>query len=576
MAPLKNDVNYWIQVQFLRGGPQRCPPDIRTQLRLAKSRYRREFRILKREISTNVAEAITVKNCFNRLFKNPKPPTPAVINGASTQNQPQMWRNHFTTVFDGQNEPYRGPIFNEVNDDVSAIDTSAFNHISLDEINCAIMQIDTNKSYERHSHWKYLCKTDHAAKQCLLNVFHFWTNNVLCNEHTYFDWEFFHANLNVIPKKGKKDLSALKSWRPITIGTSENWVLEKVFLHRVSPFLATEDCQFGYKSKHSANHAIEMVRILERSNDSHVCFLDASSAFDHLSWKRIKDQLVKRSVPSTLIKLIMIQLFSTKISVCGTCIFFPRTGVKQGGVLSGKLFSSCYDDLVHSLERTGIGVLYSCIGNQMKLICIIVYADDVVLIASSPYGLKCLIEKVFIFARAYSDITFNASKSCILRLGPHRKPAISVCNIPTAESYTYLGFNVGRAANPQKVAAAKLYANTNVLFAQNCDLMKCSIIVKNVCIYSYGNVYGIENMLSVNSQLRQSHRYMTKLVHCDWPQFADLDGPNIRSRRLYTTFGLDSLEVIHRRRRNNFLLKSCVHENAIIREIIGNLPTITV
>ena len=151
-----------------------------------------------------------------------------------------------------------------------------------------------------------------------------------------------------------------------------------------------------------------------------------------------------------------------------------------------------------------------------------------------------------------------------------------MCGIPTAECYNYLGFDVGRAANPQKVAAAKLYSNTNVLFAQNCDLMKCSEYVKNVCIYAYGNVYGIENMISVNSQLRQSHRYMTKKVHCDWHQYADLDGPNIRSRQLYTVFNLDSLEVIHRRRRNNFLLKACAHQNCIIRDIIGNLPTITV
>ena len=76
-------------------------------------------------------------------------------------------------------------------------------------------------------------------------------------------------------------------------------------------------------------------------------------------------------------------------------------------------------------------------------------------------------------------------------------------------------------------------------------------MTRSIYIYSYGNVDGIENMLSVNSQLRQSHRYMTKRVHCDWPRFADLDGPNIRSRRLYTTFYLDSLEVIHRRRRMN-------------------------
>ncbi len=125
----------------------------------------------------------------------------------------------------------------------------------------------------------------------------------------YFDWDFFAADLNVIPKKGKVDLSSIKSWRPITVGSSENWLLEKIMQVRLLPFLSTSDCQFGYKSQHSTNHAIEIIRVLERNHDAHVCFLDASSAFDKLSWRRIKDQLVKRNVPSTLIKLVMLQLF---------------------------------------------------------------------------------------------------------------------------------------------------------------------------------------------------------------------------------------------------------------------------
>ena len=577
MAPLKNDVDYWLQVQFLNGGPQQCNHLIRQRLRLAKSRYRREFRNLKREISVNIAEATTVRNCFNRLLRNPKTPTPAIIDGCSTNAQPEMWRHHFKTVFKGDDAiPYKGPLLDDVCTELSANDVNEFEFITLKEIDSAIMQIDTNKSYVRHNHWKYLSSFNHAAKQCLLYTFNFWIKNTFSSVDVYFNWDLFLANLNVIPKKGKDDLSLRKSWRPITIGSSENWLLEKIMQSRLMPFLSTSDNQFGYKSKHSTNHAIEIVRILERSHDAHVCFLDASSAFDNLSWRRIKVQLVKRNVPRTLVKLVMIQLFSTKISVCNTVIFFPRTGVKQGGVLSGIIFSACYDDLVEAVERTSAGILIACRKNLFKLICIIIYADDVLLIAASPNGLRSLIKQVFIFANRYSDISFNPSKSYILRLGPHRKQAVSVCGIPTAESYTYLGFAVGRAADPQKEATAKLYKNANVLFSQNYDLMKCSIDVKNVCIYSYGNVYGLENFLCVDAPLRQAHRYMTKRVHCDWRQYADLDGPNIRSRTLYTAYNLDSLEVIHRKRRSNFLLKSSVHSNRLIADVIGNLDRITI
>ena len=223
--------------------------------------------------------------------------------------------------------------------------------------------------------------------------------------------------MSPIPKNGKKNLSELKSWRPISLGTSENWILEKVFLKRLQPFLGIDDCQFGYKEGHSTSHAIELVRVLERSSDCHVCMLDASSAFDKLSWYRIRDQFLKRNVPLYLTKLCLSQLSSNRISVCGTAFIYPRVGVKQGGVLSGRYFSMCYDDLVKMLRKTGSGVLFCSSFFNSILIQIIVYADDVILISKSPFGLAELIDVAIEFARQYDDIEFNPSKSRILRLG---------------------------------------------------------------------------------------------------------------------------------------------------------------
>ena len=573
MAPLKNDVEYWTQLQFLHGGPTRCPPVICQQLRFAKSRYRWKYRQLKREVERAIAEATTTNNCFKKLFKEASVPAPTVIEGHSTSNQPEMWRSHFTDVFKGKETPYDGTIISDIK--INDTESKSFKDVSINEINTVVPEINTNKSYFRHSHWKNLSTDSHSAKQCLRYVLNNWLHSALA-DNSYFDWDLFKANVKLIPKKGKKDLSVKKGWRPISVGTSENWILEKILLCRLKPFLKTRDCQFGYKPKHGTNHAIEIVRILERSHDAHVCLLDASSAFDKLSWERIKDQLLKRRVPPTLVKIVLSQLSSNKISVCNTATFFARVGVKQGGVLSGVVFSCCYDDLVDEAEMTGAGILLASVGDKFKLICIIIYADDVFLMAASPNGLKDLISKAYIFANRYGDITFNPTKSCIMRLGPHRKPPVSVCGIPTDESYLYLGADIGRESDPQKSAAAKLYMNTNLILSQNPELRKCSISVKNTCIYSYGNVYSIENMLNVDSRLRGAHRYMTKQVHCDWTQFADLDGPNIRSRSLYCSYNLDSLEVIHRRRRNNFLIKASLHTNSIISDVIGNLARITV
>ena len=317
MSSFKNDVDYWVANQHLHGGPNRCPGFIRLQVRLAKSRYRLQFRRLKREIEINVAENATVRNCFKMLHKSSASPTPAMIEGNNKAAQPKMWHDHFRGVFKGENVPYNREILSDLDTHIEN-----FDKITMNEINNAINDINTNKSFTRHSHWKYLNSFDHSAKNCLCEVLNGWVGKAISDD-PYLDWDFFKTNVRVIPKKDKKDLSLKKSWRPISLGTSENWVLEKVFLSRLRPYLQTKDSQFGYKPKHSTSHAVELIRVIERRHDAHVCLLDASSAFDRISWKRIKDQLNKRKVPTILIKRVMTQLFSSRIIVCGTVFFYP-------------------------------------------------------------------------------------------------------------------------------------------------------------------------------------------------------------------------------------------------------------
>ena len=357
---------------------------------------------------------------------------------------------------------------------------SDFTPFNVSEINSAINLIDTNKSYKLHCHWKYLSFSNNISKLCLVEIFNSWAFDVMNNTNDK-SWSLFDTSLRPIPKNGKRRLSELKSWRPISVGTSENWILEKVFLSRLSPFLETSDCQFGYKEEHSAAHAIELVRVLERGSDCHVCMLDASSAFDTLSWYRIKDQLLDRNVPLYLIQLCLTQLSSNRISVCGTAFIYPRVGVKQGGVLSGRYFSLCYDKLISMLRRTGSGVLLYSFHKCNILLQIIVYADDIVLVSRSPNGLAELINVTLSFAQLYSDIKFNPSKSCILRLGKTSKPAVSVNRIPVAESHDYLGVPVGRKADPFKTSATKLYTKTNIMIKENKELGRCSIYVKKHC-----------------------------------------------------------------------------------------------
>ena len=171
MASFKQDVDYWVQVQFVNGGPNRCPQFIRQQLRMSRSRYRRQFRHLRREIAINLANSTTTNNCFKRMFRHPKSPTPALIEGHSRNDQPQTWREHFVDVFQGESTPYSCGIMEDINP--TSVEVANFNYINIDEINSTITEINTNKSYTRHKHWKYLHTYEHSAKLCLLNIMNF-------------------------------------------------------------------------------------------------------------------------------------------------------------------------------------------------------------------------------------------------------------------------------------------------------------------------------------------------------------------------------------------------------------------
>lgn len=170
MSAHQTTVDYWLQTQFLQGGANRCHPHVREQLRVARAQYKRQHRTLRREIRENIANHTTVKNCFNVLFKPSKKSPPSCINGKSRDEQPVMWREHFKRVFKAEDTPFTNDLLESI-DFTSNCGTNTDSHFSfqIDEILSAIHDIDTDKSYFRHHHWKTLLtfNNNHFAFLCL-------------------------------------------------------------------------------------------------------------------------------------------------------------------------------------------------------------------------------------------------------------------------------------------------------------------------------------------------------------------------------------------------------------------------
>ena len=125
-------------------------------------------------------------------------------------------------------------------------------------------------------------------------------------------------------------------------------------------------------------------------------------------------EVIDKGVPVILVRILCIwyrcqQLFiqwgKTKSS-----FFTISNGVRQGGILSPKLFSVYMDDLSNMLIRSGVDC---CIDN----VCVnhVFYADDLCLMAPCAIALQELLN----ICHSYSiivDLNFNAKKSFVLHL----------------------------------------------------------------------------------------------------------------------------------------------------------------
>ena len=100
---------------------------------------------------------------------------------------------------------------------------------------------------------------------------------------------------------------------------------------------------------------------------------------------------------------------------CVSQPFFVFIGVRQGGVLSPRLFSAYIDDLSVKLNKITAGCY---IGNS--LLNHILFADNLCCFSSSLDGLQILVDACSEFA-AKNDIIFNCEKSFGVLFAPFGK-----------------------------------------------------------------------------------------------------------------------------------------------------------
>ena len=171
--------------------------------------------------------------------------------------------------------------------------------------------------------------------------------------------------------------------------------------------------------------------------------------------------------------------------------FSVCNGIKQGGILSPKLFNIYVDVLSQQLNKVMVG----CCMNG-KVINHLYYADDLVLLSPSTHGMQKLLNECEKYASKYG-MKFNENKSVVLNFKGHRFKAnpsaklyLNGSLMKTAVSYTYLGHIINNNLNDNKDIERQLrnfYGKSNMLLR---TFGSCSYAVKLQLFMSYcGSMY---------------------------------------------------------------------------------------
>jgi hypothetical protein len=315
-------------------------------------------------------------------------------------------------------------------------------------------------------------------------------NLIVCHGHVPND--FCKSYTVPLPKRenthGKT--FTVDDFRGISISSILSKVLEYCILNRYSTFFNTSDNQFGFKKGIGCTEAIYTVKnavdhYVKGGSTVNICALDLSKAFDKTNHYGLYLKLMEKKVPVHLLRLIQHWYSMSMTCVKWGCQVSKyvrlRTGVRQGGVLSPFLFAVFIDGIVRNVisSRLGCHIGLSCVS-------VILYADDIILLAPSVQTLQRLIDICEIELN-YLDMRINSKKSVCLRIGPRfhtpceKLTTKSGQTIEWASTCRYLGI-VFRNARQFKImfdnVKSRFYKAFNAIFGKVGRLASEEVVIK--------------------------------------------------------------------------------------------------
>ena len=392
---------------------------------LLRSLKKKKKKKVKMAISKNVLKNNNYWKTLKAVRKNKFNTTGSVDGHVGSKHIANHFKQKFNKLFnsvrtsDIKLSNLQKSISNKVSTDcnsqphVDDKDTSHCHIVSKHDVRKAISKLKTDKIDEQGKCFSnnFIYGTDLLHRQ--LSVL--FTSMI---NHGYAPAEFLKSSMLPLPKGARADLSNSDMYRSIAISSLLSKILDNVIIERQQDFLSTSNYQFGFKAKSSTVLCTTMVNetiqyYTEKGGRAvYLLLLDASKAFDKVSYEKLFELLLARNVCPKIVKLLYYMYTHQKCHVRWnnkqSDPFSVSNGVKQGSVISPLLFSIYIDNLFSKLKQLGLGCHVG-----LTYAGAFGYADDIALVSPSIYGLKKMISICESYARDY-HITFNPAKSKLL------------------------------------------------------------------------------------------------------------------------------------------------------------------
>ena len=405
IEPFKDTAMFWHSVWMSAGRP------INTVLHqlMKKTRNVYHYQIRKsRKMSECIKKNTLLDACINdngdifkeiRKLRKTPPMMSSMIDGVTSNI-----KSRFAKVYER--------LYNSVDDKENLMAVLQHLNININSSNLNDVEMITPKLIEQAISKLKNDKTDPIFQfnsNCLKNA----PSNLCVHLAKLFKMFLIHGHVSmiimvstVIPliKDKLGDINSSNNYRSIAMGSLILKIFDWVILLLFDKNLSTDELQFGYQQKTSTNMcswlAVETIDYFVRNgSEVFVGVMDMTKAFDNVKQSILFWKLIEKGFPPIYLRLLLNIYTKQKANVCWngeiSDTFSIGNGVKQGGVLSPRLYCIYIDDLFGLLRRKKTG----CWVNG-RFVGIVGYADDLLLIAPSRDALQEMIKNCEEYAKS--------------------------------------------------------------------------------------------------------------------------------------------------------------------------------